>query len=181
MKYFQCYVNGEEGITTIIYLELMLMIAMVVYSVYRLTNRDRENNKETGGQSVGSSRGCWRRRGKMSGPGAGVESGDVKTKAGQAAVYRHQDTGGEEGQDRIPLRFLDTLFQDHQKEGVVTYDKFGRLMNCLVLPLKEQGLNVPASTDYRTIFKKYDTRGDGKLAVDEWKKLASEEVYKNLI
>ena len=35
--------------------------------------------------------------------------------------------------------------------------------------------------DFETILKKYDPRGDGKLTVDEWMKLASEEVFKKFL
>ena len=42
-------------------------------------------------------------------------------------------------------------------------------------------LIVTFQGDYETIFKKYDPRGDGKLTVDEWIKLASEEVFKKFL
>ena len=106
----------------------------------------------------------------------------VKTKAGKAAVYRHgQDNGSEAGQESVPLHHIEAVFAEHAKDGVVTYDKFGRLMTALVEPLKQQGLQLPAHKDYRSLFRKYDTRRDGKLAIDEWKKLAAKEVYENLI
>ena len=31
---------------------------------------------------------------------------------------------------------------------------------------------------YEALFKKYDPRNDGRLTVDEWMKLATEEVYR---
>ena len=34
---------------------------------------------------------------------------------------------------------------------------------------------------YETIFKKYDPRGNGTLTIDEWIKLATEEVFKTIV
>ena len=34
---------------------------------------------------------------------------------------------------------------------------------------------------YETLFKKYDPRGNGTLTIDEWMKLANQEVFKAFI
>lgn len=39
-------------------------------------------------------------------------------------------------------------------------------------------LNLQA--EYPTLFQKYDPRKDGKMTVDEWMSLATEEVFKKI-
>merc|ERR1711973_327877 len=51
----------------------------------------------------------------------------------------------------------------------------------LVKTAKKHGLTTPAEDQYETIFKKYDPRGNGTLTIDEWIKLATEEVCKAFI
>merc|ERR1711936_860801 len=46
---------------------------------------------------------------------------------------------------------------------------------------KKHELPIPAEDQYETLFKKYDPRGNGTLTIDEWMKLANQEVFKAFI
>ena len=91
--------------------------------------------------------------------------------------------------------FMLELFTDHDttKCGRVNISQFPTMMSELVKTPKKLGLSTPAEvklksfyvkTDlsvqgqYETLFKKYDPRGDGNLTIDEWVKLATQEVFK---
>ena len=94
--------------------------------------------------------------------------------------------------------FMLELFTDHDttKCGQVSLANFPPMMSELVKTAKKHGLVTPAEvTDlvvvscvynltqdqYETILKKYDPRGNGTLTIDEWIKLATEEVFKPII
>merc|ERR1711868_266746 len=72
------------------------------------------------------------------------------------------------------------IFTDHDptREGIVKMSEFPAMMNELLAVPKKHGLATPAEDQYETLFKKYDPRKDGRLTVDEWMSLVSEEVYK---
>merc|ERR1712025_58028 len=72
------------------------------------------------------------------------------------------------------------IFTDHDpsREGIVKMSEFPAMMNELLAVPKKHGLATPPEDQYETLFKKYDPRKDGRLTVDEWMSLVSEEVYK---
>merc|ERR1712227_660489 len=72
------------------------------------------------------------------------------------------------------------IFTDHDptREGIVKMSEFHAMMNELLAVPKKHGLATPAEDQYETLFKKYDPRKDGRLTVDEWMSLVSEEIYK---
>merc|ERR1711868_51855 len=72
------------------------------------------------------------------------------------------------------------IFTDHDptREGIVKMSEFPAMMNELLAVPKKHGLATPAEDQYETLFKKYDPRKDGRLTVDEWMSLVSEEIYK---
>merc|ERR1712133_145598 len=55
---------------------------------------------------------------------------------------------------------------------------FPAMMNELLTVPKKHNLPVPSEGEYETLFKKYDPRNDGRLTVDEWMSLVTQEVYK---
>jgi len=76
------------------------------------------------------------------------------------------------------------IFTEHDsaKEGVVKMADFTSMMDQLCATPKKHGLTCcPPQDQFEAMFKKYDPRGDGKLTVDEWIKLATEEVFKKCI
>merc|ERR1712003_118456 len=79
--------------------------------------------------------------------------------------------------------FMLELFTDSDtnKCGLVKYSEFAHMMFQLVMTAKKHGLTTPAEDQYETIFKKYDPRGNGTLTIDEWIKLATEEVFKTIV
>merc|ERR1711973_342882 len=79
--------------------------------------------------------------------------------------------------------FMLELFTDSDttKCGQVKYSEFAHMMFQLVMTAKKHGLATPAEDKYETIFKKYDPRGNGTLTIDEWIKLATEEVFKTIV
>jgi len=72
------------------------------------------------------------------------------------------------------------IFTDHDsdKDGIIKMTEFPAMMNEFLKVPKKHNLSVPQEGQYETLFKKYDPRKDGRLTVDEWMALASEEVYK---
>jgi len=72
------------------------------------------------------------------------------------------------------------IFTDHDsdKDGIVKMPEFPAMMNELLAVPKKHGLATPPEGQYEELFKKYDPRKDGRLTVDEWMNLATEEVYK---
>merc|ERR1711868_250017 len=72
------------------------------------------------------------------------------------------------------------IFTDHDsdKDGIVKMPEFPAMMNELLAVPKKHGLATPPEDQYETLFKKYDPRKDGRLTVDEWMSLVSEEIYK---
>merc|ERR1711931_504165 len=79
--------------------------------------------------------------------------------------------------------FMLELFTDHDtnKCGQVSLASFTPMMSELVKTAKKHGLATPAEDQYETILKKYDPRGNGTLTIDEWIKLATEEVFKPIL
>merc|ERR1711868_108198 len=79
--------------------------------------------------------------------------------------------------------FMLELFTDHDttKCGQVSLSNFTPMMTELVKTAKKHGLPTPAEDQYETIFKKYDPRGTDTLTVDEWMKLANQEVFKAFV
>merc|ERR1712168_1638231 len=79
--------------------------------------------------------------------------------------------------------FMLELFTDHDttKCGQVSLSNFSPMMTELVKTAKKHGLSTPSEDQYETIFKKYDPRGSNTLTIDEWMKLANQEVFKAFI
>merc|ERR1712138_373121 len=72
------------------------------------------------------------------------------------------------------------IFTDHDsdKDGIIKMAEFPAMMNEFLTVPKKHNLPAPSEGQYETLFKKYDPRNDGRLTVDEWMSLASQEVYK---
>merc|ERR1719367_1815472 len=72
------------------------------------------------------------------------------------------------------------IFTDHDadKDGIIKMAEFPAMMNEFLKVPKKHNLTVPQEGQYETLFQKYDPRKDGRLTVDEWMSLVSEEVYK---
>merc|ERR1711874_228174 len=72
------------------------------------------------------------------------------------------------------------IFTDHDsdKDGIIKLAEFPAMMEEFLTIPKKHNLAVPSEDQYETLFKKYDPRSDGRLTVDEWMSLASQEVYK---
>ena len=103
------------------------------------------------------------------------------------------------GPENIELYwFMLELFTDHDtnKCGQVSLSSFSPMMTELVKTAKKHGLPTPAEVSfllisftsdpsiqdqYEAIFKKYDPRGSNTLTIDEWMKLANEEVFKGFL
>ena len=95
--------------------------------------------------------------------------------------------------------FMLELFTDHDstKCGRVNISQFPAMMSELVKTPKKLGLSTPAEVklkpfisgktepsvqgQYEALFKKYDPRADGNLTIDEWVKLATQEVFKTIV
>merc|ERR1712126_724352 len=72
------------------------------------------------------------------------------------------------------------IFTDHDndKDGIIKMAEFPAMMNEFLTVPKKHNLPAPSEGQYEALFKKYDPRNDGRLTVDEWMSLASQEVYK---
>merc|ERR1719312_1474373 len=72
------------------------------------------------------------------------------------------------------------IFTDHDadKDGIIKLAEFPEMMNEFLTVPKKHSLPHPKPDQYEALFKKYDPRNDGRLTVDEWMKLATEEVYR---
>merc|ERR1712107_872387 len=83
-------------------------------------------------------------------------------------------------QNTMGYWYMLEIFTDHDndKDGIIKMAEFPAMMNEFLTVPNKHNLTVPAEGQYETLFKKYDPRNDGRLTVDEWMKLASEEVYK---
>merc|ERR1712029_72396 len=80
--------------------------------------------------------------------------------------------------------FMLEIFTDHDsdKDGVIKMSEFPAMMNQLCATPRKHGLTCcPSEDSFETLFKKYDPRGDGMMTVDEFIKLATEEVFKKCI
>merc|ERR1712112_95771 len=72
------------------------------------------------------------------------------------------------------------IFTDHDsdKDGIIKMAEFPAMMEEFLTVPKKHSLPHPEPEQFEALFKKYDPRNDGRLTVDEWMKLATEEVYK---
>merc|ERR1711868_96310 len=72
------------------------------------------------------------------------------------------------------------IFTDHDsdKDGIIKMAEFPAMMEEFLTIPKKHSLPHPKPEQFETLFKKYDPWNDGRLTVDEWMKLATEEVYK---
>merc|ERR1711987_7939 len=70
---------------------------------------------------------------------------------------------------------------DQEKTGFIKLETFPSMMHEFLATPVKHGLATPSKDAYETLFKKYDPRNDGRLAVDEWMSLAKEEVYKKFL
>merc|ERR1711881_640829 len=79
--------------------------------------------------------------------------------------------------------FMLELFTDHDttKCGRINLAQFPAMMSELVKTPRKHGLSTPAEGQYEALFKKYDPRADGNLTIDEWIKLATQEVFKTIV
>merc|ERR1711990_60648 len=75
------------------------------------------------------------------------------------------------------------IFTEHDtdKDGFVMKAEFPAMMKEFLATPKKLELTCPAETEYDALFLKYDPRKDGKMTVDEWMSLATEEVFKKII
>merc|ERR1712025_840691 len=64
------------------------------------------------------------------------------------------------------------------QDGIIKMAEFPAMMNEFLTVPKKHNLPVPQEGQYEALFKKYDPRSDGRLTVDEWMSLASQEVCK---
>merc|ERR1712043_85117 len=74
------------------------------------------------------------------------------------------------------------IFTDHDtdKDGIIKQAEFSEMMNQFLTTPRKLGLSCPAADQYEALFKKYDPRKDGRMTVDEWMALATEEVFKKM-
>merc|ERR1712029_406465 len=75
------------------------------------------------------------------------------------------------------------IFTDHDtdKDGIIKMTEFPAMMNEFLTVPKKHSLTVPSQGEYEALFKKFDPRKDGRLTVDEWMSLTTEEVYKKFL
>ena len=76
--------------------------------------------------------------------------------------------------------YLLEIFTDHDldKDGIIKMSEFPTMMNEFLTVQKKLNLPVPPEGQYDVLFKKYDSRNDGRPSADEWMSLASQEVCK---
>merc|ERR1711868_116466 len=65
-----------------------------------------------------------------------------------------------------------------QYKTFIKMAEFPAMMNEFLTVPKKHNLPVPSEGQYEALFKKHDPRNDGRLTVDEWMSLASQEVCK---
>ena len=89
----------------------------------------------------------------------------------------------DQGGDWIILegQLVDLFSEKKTKHGVVRMSDFPAMMNKLLATPKKHGLSVPEPSQYKTMLRRYDQSGYGRLTIDEWMKLASEEVFKKFL
>jgi len=75
------------------------------------------------------------------------------------------------------------IFTEHDtdKDGFVMKAEFPAMMKEFLATPKKLELTCPAEAEYDALFQKYDPRKDGKMTVDEWMSLATEEVFKKIM
>merc|ERR1711990_34903 len=75
------------------------------------------------------------------------------------------------------------IFTEHDtdKDGIVKQAEFPAMMNEFLVTPKKLQLTCPAEAEYDALFQKYDPRKDGKMTVDEWMSLATEEIFKKIM
>ena len=79
--------------------------------------------------------------------------------------------------------YMMAIFTEHdvQKEGFVKLATFPSMLHEFLATPLEHGLTSLSKDTYETLFKKYDPKNDGRLAVDEQMHLAKEEVLKKFL
>ena len=89
----------------------------------------------------------------------------------------------DQGGDWIILegQLVDLFSEKKTRHGVVRMSDFPAMMNKLLATPKKHGLSVPEPSQYKALLRKYDQSGYQRLTIDEWIKLASEEVFKKFL
>ena len=79
--------------------------------------------------------------------------------------------------------YMMAIFTEHdvQKEGFVKLATFPSMLHEFLATPLEHGLTSLSKDTYETLFKKYDPKNDGRLAVDEQMHIAKEEVLKKFL
>jgi len=74
------------------------------------------------------------------------------------------------------------IFTDHDtdKDGIIKQTEFPDMMTQFLATPKKLGLPCPTEDQYEALFQKYDPRKDGRMTVDEWMSLATEEIFKKI-
>merc|ERR1712055_812759 len=93
------------------------------------------------------------------------------------------DTGNVAGPEHVELYwYMLEIFTDHDtdKDGIIKQSEFPAMMNEFLSTPRKLYLPCPSEGQYDALFQKYDPRKDGKLTVDEWMSLATEEVFKKM-
>ena len=69
--------------------------------------------------------------------------------------------------------YLLEIFTDHDldKDGIIKMSEFPTMMNEFLTVQKKLNLPVPPEGQYDVLFKKYDSRNDGRPSADEWMSL----------
>merc|ERR1711936_398129 len=108
-----------------------------------------------------------------------IDTGNVE----QYKTFIKAALGKVAGPEHVELyRYMLEIFTDHDtdKDGIVKQAEFSAMMNEFLATPKKLGLPCPAEAEYPALFQKYDPRKDGKMTVDEWMSLATEEVFKKI-
>merc|ERR1711910_93754 len=108
-----------------------------------------------------------------------IDTGNVE----QYKTFIKAALGKVAGPEHVELYwYMLEIFTDHDtdKDGIVKQAEFSAMMNEFLATPKKLGLPCPAEAEYPALFQKYDPRKDGKMTVDEWMSLATEEVFKKI-
>jgi len=108
-----------------------------------------------------------------------IDSGD----AGQYKTFVKAALGKVAGPQHVELYwYMLEIFTDHDtdKDGIIKQAEFSEMMNQFLATPRKLSLPCPAEAQYDGLFQKYDPRKDGRMTVDEWMSLATEEVFKKI-
>merc|ERR1712055_442498 len=108
-----------------------------------------------------------------------IDTGDVA----QYKAFIKAAVGKVAGPEHVELYwYMLEIFTDHDtdKDGIIKQSEFPAMMNEFLSTPRKLYLPCPAEGQYDALFQKYDPRKDGKLTVDEWMSLATEEVFKKI-